>query len=569
MRTKSTSVFSLIGCVTMACVPLFPTAPVLAQQTTIPIALTPITQAQRDQMSRSVVAVQTVTLLRDRGVLDERQRERVATLERDLAAALAARDAVTGNANAAQARLELARTTYETEVTTLAAANLNLVREIEALRANSIVQASRLTDEEVRQRQRFADGDARALDIMEQLKKERLAARRQATEQAMRLDEAIEARDSARQFATAVGRGDPGRTSADVLARWDEAAALDPTDFWQHINRARLNVIIGRLEKAKEAAEEAGQHIKSNRERSVAQNELADILRDLGDGSGAQTLYLNSLQINLAFAQANPHSIQAMRDLLGSLNSAADIIASQGNEQGALVLFLEGLAGARALVQADSSSPIAKRYVLFFLNKVADIKASGGDSAGALAMYRESLEIAYALLQLDPRSTMAKRELALCLSNVAGIKAAQGDRLEALALYQENLVVTKALALADPSSASAKRDVSVSLGKVAGIKAEQGDRLGALELYEEALEIRRALALADRRSAQARLDVGISQAKIASLAPSQIRWRQVYEHFLAMQVGGLLAPSDQRFVAIYQRQADEQDRISPMRAATP
>ena len=597
--------------------------PVLAQtsgttQVSLPQpALTPITPAQRDQMSRSVVAVQTVTLLRDRGVLDERQRERVATLERDLAAALAARDAVAGNANAAQTRLELARTTYETEVTTLAAANQSLVREIEALRANTLVQASRLTDEEVRQRQRFADGDARALDIMEQLKKERLAARRQATEQAMRLDEAIEARDSARQFATAVARGDPGRTSADVLARWDEAATLDPSDFWQHIARARLATTIGNLTRAQTAAEQARQFAQTNRERSSAQNELGDILTLQGDSPGALALYQESLQINRAMALADPRSAAAKRDVSVSLSKVANIKASQGDGPGALALYQECLEIARALALADPRSAEAKRDVSVSVDNVANIKASQGDGPGALALYQESLEIDRALALADPRSVEAKRDVSVSLIKVANVKASQGDSPGALALYQESLDILRALSLADPRSAVAKRDVSVSLNRVANIKASQGDGpgalaqykesldirrelaladprsaeakrdvsvsldnvanvkasqvdgAGALALYQESLEIRRALALADPRSAAAKRDLGVSLAKIAGMASEQVRWREVYEHFLAMQRDGLLAPSDQRFIAIFQQRADEQDRIGPVRAATP
>jgi tetratricopeptide (TPR) repeat protein len=613
-RIFSTIVFTF----TLISAPIGAPGVVLAQTPRLtpinsPPILTPLTltQRDRDRMSQSLVSVQTISLFRDRGVLDERQRERVVTLERDLAAALAARDAVIGNASAAQARLEAARQNFDAEAATLSAANQNLSREIAALRAGVLVRTSTLSDEEVRQRQRFADGDTRALDVMEALKKERLAARRQAAELAMRQEEASEARDSARNFAIAVGRGDPGRTSADVLARWDEAAALDPTDFWQHIERTRLNVTLGSSERAKQAAEQAMQAATTNRDRSAAQHELGNILVAQGDGAGALALYSESLEIARALTVADPRSAAAKRDVSLSLIKVANIKAAQGDGPGALALYSESLEIARALALADPRSAVAKRDVTVSLDKVADIKAAQGDKAGALALYSESLEIARALALADPRSAEAKRDVCVSLIKVAEIKAAQGDGPGALALYSESLEIARAIAAADPRSTAAKRDVSISLEKLANLKAAQGDRPGALLLYQESLDIRRAiaaadlrsaaakravsvsldgvadikaaqgdgaaalvlyqesldiaraLATADPRSAQAKRDLGISLARIAELAPTRVRWREAHQHFLAMQRDGLLAPADQRFIAIFQRQADEQDAASP------
>jgi tetratricopeptide (TPR) repeat protein len=574
-----------------------------------PPILTPLTltQRDRDRMSQSIVSVQTVTLLRDRGVLDERERERMASLERELAAALAARDAVRGNATAAQARLEAARLAFDAEVVMLTAANQGLVREIEALRADTILVAARLTDEEVRQRQRFADGDSRALDIMDQLATQREAA----IDQAARQRRAESRRDIARQFSTAVGRGDPGRTSADVLARWDEAAALDASDFETHIERARLNVTLGSSDKAKLAAQQATQAATTDRDRSVALNYLGDIVAAQGDGPEALAFYSESLNIARTIAQADPRSAGAKRDVSVSLNRVGDINAAQGDGRGAFALFSESLEIARAIAQADPRSAVAKRDVSISLERVADLKAVQGDwpgalalysesleirralaqadprsaeakrgvyvsliqvgnikmvqgdGSGALALYSESLEIAHTIAQADPSSAVAKRDVSVSLEKVANIKATQGNGPRALALYSESLEIRRAIAQADPRSALAKSDVSVSLEKVADIKATLGDEPGALALYSESLEIRRAIAQADPRSAVAKRDVGILLTRIAGLAPAHMKWRQVYEHFLTMQGNGQLAPTDQRFLAIFKQAADEQDQVSP------
>jgi tetratricopeptide (TPR) repeat protein len=572
-----------------------------------------VTQADRDRMTRSLVSVQTISVFRDRGVLDARQQERIAGLERNLAAALAARDTATTNTAQSQVVLEQARTAFDAEVTTLTTANQGLLREIEALRNETLVQVTRLSDEEVRQRQRFADGDTRALDIMDQLATQREAAIDLAAKQRR----AESRRDMARQFATAVGRGDTGRTSADVLARWDEAADLDPSDFWQHIERTRLNLTLGASEKARQAAQQAVGAATTNRDRSVAQGELGDILVAQGDGPGALVLYQASLEVDRALALADPRSTRAEGDMAVSLSKVADIKAAQGDLAGALALYQESLEIFRTLARADPSFGQAKRDVSVGLTKVADTKAAQGDGSGTLALYQESLEITRALSLADPRSAVAKRDVSVALNRFARIKAAQGDGPEALALYEESLHIARALALADPRSAAAKRDMTVSLDNVASIKAVQGDKAGALALYQESLEIKRALvladprsveakrgvsvgltnvadiktaqrdgpgalvlyqaslevdralALADPRSTRAKRDVGVSLARLADIAPSQVRWQQVYDHFLAMQRDGSLAVGDESFLADFKRQADEQNRTSPVRPALP
>ena len=612
MRTKSTSVFSLMGCVTVACVPLLPTTPVLAQQTTTPIALTLITQAQRDQMSRSIIAIQTHTILLASGVLNERARLELDTARIELAGAqrelaavrlqLAAvltvsnsqscaiipenrarmqkslvavktvilvRDEAIGAAErrariaALEGDLTTARANYNTRIAAAAASNASVNREVQALRADTQAVVSILSDEEVRQRQRFVNGDAGALEIMERL----AAARSVNVDRVAKQQLAQIRREIARNFATAVARGDSGRTSAMALAQWEQAVALDPTNFWQHIERARLNVTLGRSEAAKAAAQQARQYATTTSDRLFAQNELGKIVAAQGDRVGALALYEETLTAWRALELANPTDRQVKSDLAFTLINIADIKLNQGDVLGARRQHQEGLTIMRLQLSAEPRSAQAMRDVLIGLNKVGQSRASQGDGQGALAAYQESLAIARAQRQLDPSSITFKRDVTDAFDNVADIKSSQGDGAGALAVYQQSLVIRRELAQADPSSAIAKSDMSLSLSKVAGIKAEQGDGPGALVLYQEALEIRRALAQADPRSAKARRDLGVSLAKVAELAPVQVRWREVYEHWLAMQREGKLAASDESALARFKNAADGQDRTSPVRAA--
>ena len=590
-----------------------------------PFALAPITPAQRDRMSRSVVAVQTVTLLRDRGVLDEAQRERVATLERELAAALAARDAaVAGSSTQAQGRLEQARTAFDAEVTTLVAANQGLLREIEALRDSLKVTLPTLTDEEVRLRQRFADGDrvgTRA--IMEKLDADWDAAVQLSLERAQaelarttNLQRAARKRDAAQRAAVSVSKGDAGATSLQVLDLWDQAAALAPSDFWTHIERARLAQTIGNLPRARAAAEDGVRAAGGDLERGVALGELGEIAllqgdlataaeafgdylelsqgwvdaspsdRELkrnlfislvkygsfevasGNLTGASTSYNESLAIARQLSAGDPSSAVAQRDLSVSLERVGDVAVVRGDLAGASAAYNESMVITRRLLAGDPSSVQAQRNVSTSIYRVGDVAVARGDLASAGAAYSESLAINRRISAGDPSSAVAQRDVSFSLSRLGNVAVANGDLAGASAAYNEILSISRRLSEHDPSSALAQRDVSISLEKIGNVAVARGDLASASTAYNESLVIARGLWADNSSSAEARRDVGVSMAKLAQLPGASISWAQVVAHLRAMKRDGVLAPLDEKFLTASEELAAQEAR-GTLAAAAP
>jgi hypothetical protein len=83
-----------------------------------------------------------------------------------------------------------------------------------------------------------------------------LAWRAQATPD-QRLLSGARARSDAVLFETMVIARDIGATQGELLALWDEAAALDPLSFHAHMARSRTALAFGDKSRARYAAEMA------------------------------------------------------------------------------------------------------------------------------------------------------------------------------------------------------------------------------------------------------------------------------------------------------------------------
>jgi tetratricopeptide (TPR) repeat protein len=146
--------------------------------------------------------------------------------------------------------------------------------------------------------QRFADGDrVGAWPVLEALRIARRAVR-------WREDEAL--RDIMRVKGEA--------TAADTLQLWDEAARLDPKDFWTHIYRVRLALPLGLVDKARDAADLAVTVAQNLRARSVALDELGRI-QQTRDPDAALRAYEESLRISRDLLAKEPGNVERLRDV--------------------------------------------------------------------------------------------------------------------------------------------------------------------------------------------------------------------------------------------------------------
>jgi tetratricopeptide (TPR) repeat protein len=168
-----------------------------------------------------------------------------------------------------------------------------------------------------------------------------------------------------------------GVDTARARAAYEEAFRLYPSDFWTCVFLARLRRQAGDLRASREAAEAANAAASSDRERSVAGNELGDVLVQAGDLAGARERYQASLAVAERLAVANPGSAQAQRDLSVSLERLGDVLVQAGDLAGARERYQASLAVLERLAAANPGSAEAQRDVVASLWRLASLEAAG------------------------------------------------------------------------------------------------------------------------------------------------------------------------------------------------
>lgn len=117
-------------------------------------------------------------------------------------------------------------------------------------------------------------------------------------------------------------------TTAAVIARYEDVTRLDPDVFVDWIELSRLYVAAGRLPDAARAVRHARETAQSERDRSVALEDLGNILFPQGDLAGADTAYAEVLTISRKLAAADPGNAEAQRDVWVSLSRLAGLKGS-------------------------------------------------------------------------------------------------------------------------------------------------------------------------------------------------------------------------------------------------
>jgi tetratricopeptide (TPR) repeat protein len=173
--------------------------------------------------------------------------------------------------------------------------------EAEAAKKGAVVRLVTDTAAAAREAARdLAQGDVRGgFDVLE---REARMAEMQAAEKWRRLGALARGVDTAR-----------------ARAAYEEAFHLQPGDFWTCVELARLRRKAGDLRAAIEAARAAERAARTEREHTVAESGLGDVLVLAGDLEGAKARFEASLRVRERLAAQNPGSAEAQRDLWVSL----------------------------------------------------------------------------------------------------------------------------------------------------------------------------------------------------------------------------------------------------------
>jgi tetratricopeptide (TPR) repeat protein len=508
---------------------------------------TPASEQERIAVIAGLQAQHQAALIRERRLADDGQQRLIADAQARMLGLRRQLDRARQDAGSAQQalgdlteQLNQARADFARRVAEVSAREGRLHTELAAYRVELQGLVNRASPEKLVALQRFADGDrVGAWPVIKDI----TDATRRARDLAAARANAADQRELAR--LRNIMRDNGEATTQDVLALWDEAAALDDSDFWTQIERGRLAQILGNLQRAVAAFRQGEQAAKTDRDRSVVLNDLADVLVAQGDLAGARQRYERSLQIVERLAKEDPNAASLRRDVSIGLNGVGNVLAAQGDLGGARRRYEQSLEISERLAQEDPSSASLRRDLSVCLDRLGDVLVHQGDLAGARRRFEQSLQIREQLAKEAPSSASLRRDVSVSLEKVGEVLEAQGSLAEARQRYEQTLQIVERLALEDPSSATLQRDVSVSLKNVGDVLVAQGDLAAARQRYEQSLQIFERLSKEDPSSASLRRDVSIGLEGIGNVLMAQgdlVGARQRFEQ--SLQIAERLTKED-------------------------
>jgi tetratricopeptide (TPR) repeat protein len=190
-----------------------------------------------------------------------------------------------------------------------------------------------------------------------------------------------------------------GRVASVVLFDVSDALAITGTRETEVVRASLLDAVRQTLERLAAAdPSNAGWQ----RDLSVSQIKIGNVLRAQGDSSGALAAYRQSLSVRERLAAADPSNADWQRDLSFCQSNIGDVLRDQGDLAGALAAYRHSLAVDERLAAADPFKAFWPRDLPVSQDKIGDVLRTQGDLAGALAAYRQLLADAERLASADP-----------------------------------------------------------------------------------------------------------------------------------------------------------------------
>ncbi len=242
---------------------------------------------------------------------------------------------------------------------------------------------------------RFNAGDEPgALLVLDQLRAAHDAARKKRAD----LESAMEGRRIATLALEARRKGK--QTTAQVITRYEEVTRLDPGVHWDWVELGRLYQAAGNLPAALRAAQAAAKTAENDRDRSVANDAIGDVVVAQGDLPGALTAYRASHTIFETLAKRDPGNTAWQRDLSVSHIKIGDVLVAQGDLPAALTSYRASLTIRETLAKRDPGNTVWQRDLIVSYVKLSEV-------TGDKAYVRKALDIAQTM---QTRGTLVPRD---------------------------------------------------------------------------------------------------------------------------------------------------------------
>lgn len=281
-------------------------------------------------------------------------------------------------------------------------------------------------------------------------------------------------------------------------------------------------------------------------------------LLDLGKNEKAIETAGKALKIDLELLLEDSTNAPLMTAVAADLDLVGKSQEANGNSKEALLNYNFELEVRQRLANQNSIDEKLQRDLFVIYQKIGRLEKSQKNFEVALVQYKSSLVIAEKLAAQDPKNLKWQRDVSISYDNVGSILEAQGDLSGALKSYQASLAIVENLVAQDPGNATWQRDFLIGYKDIGDILLEQENKVGAVINYQAGLAIAENLAASDTENPERQRDLVVGYWKLAHAGSDpRVNYQRALTKLNEMKAKGILAASDEKLIALMERQIAE------------
>ena len=257
------------------------------------------------------------------------------------------------------------------------------------------------------------------------------------------------------------------------------------------------------------------------RKRSLAHNNLGDVLLDQGNTAPALEQYRAARAITEQLLKLEPKSRRWQRDLAVNHNKVGNVLQAQGDASGAMSQYRAMVAIEERLAALDPADNQGQRSLAVSYTKVGNVLFAQHDVAAAATQYQAALAIRERLAEKNPANSQWQRDLSVTYNKLGDVLLTQGDVDGALERYQAMLRIDERLVKQNPENSQWQRDLAVSYNQIGDIFQAQGKLAGALEQYRATAAIAARLAQQDATNSARQWDLAVVDRLVGDILVAQ------------------------------------------------
>lgn len=255
---------------------------------------------------------------------------------------------------------------------------------------------------------------------------------------------------------------------------------------------------------------EAGDYPELALDLAQGYRRLGDIqgnpnVANLGDLDAARKSYGVAVGLLTGLQERTP-SDSVRLELAETYASQGDVLRAIGDTSGAMKAYQDALSIAKALRQTAPGDMRYQELESGLHRPIGDLLLAAGDSAGAAEHYRAALAIDTALHDAAPDKPEFHRLLALSEIRMAAVATALGDSSEARNALERAHALLEPMSAAGIGGASVQRELAVGDARIGSLLTGLGDGAGRTYLAR-AVEMFRKLSAADPADVRLRHDL--------------------------------------------------------------